>query len=208
MLHFPVPLGAEGVVPRDDWDTLGMRGTGSQTLELHDVFVPDAAIQLDRRAGEWHMAWSVVLRVAPPLYMAPYVGLTERACELARDAAKTKAGDPHAASLVGAMENELAAARLAWDAMVASVRNFDFAPELPAAERRLVHKTLAVRACRAAVDAAMVAAGGRAFFRALPLEACFRDVQGAHFHPLPEHRQVVFSGRLALGLDPITGAAR
>ena len=29
VLHFPVPLRAEGVRVRDDWDTLGMRATGS-----------------------------------------------------------------------------------------------------------------------------------------------------------------------------------
>ncbi len=30
-----------------------------------------------------------------------------------------------------------------------------------------------------------------------------RDVHGVQFHPLPEKRQQLFTGRLALGLDPI-----
>jgi alkylation response protein AidB-like acyl-CoA dehydrogenase len=32
VLHFPIPLGADGISKRDDWAALGMRGTGSQTL--------------------------------------------------------------------------------------------------------------------------------------------------------------------------------
>jgi hypothetical protein len=35
-------------------------------------------------------------------------------------------------------------------------------------------------------------------------ERLFRDVQGARFHPLPEHQQRRFAGRVALGL-PIDG---
>ena len=32
-----------------------------------------------------------------------------------------------------------------------------------------------------------------------------RDIRAVHFHPLPARRQQVFSGRVALGLDPVTG---
>ena len=34
VLHFPVPFSAEGVAIKDDWDTLGMRGTGSARSQL------------------------------------------------------------------------------------------------------------------------------------------------------------------------------
>ena len=33
-----------------------------------------------------------------------------------------------------------------------------------------------------------------------------RDVHGVQFHPLPEKRQQLFTGRMALGLDPIREA--
>jgi alkylation response protein AidB-like acyl-CoA dehydrogenase len=36
-----VSAGADGVEIVDDWDPLGMRGTVSRTLVMHDVFVPD-----------------------------------------------------------------------------------------------------------------------------------------------------------------------
>ena len=35
------------------------------------------------------------------------------------------------------------------------------------------------------------------------LERLLRDVQAAPFHPLPEKKQLEFSGRVALGLSPI-----
>ena len=40
MLHFPVPLDAEGVTVGEDWRAMGMRGTGSHTVVLKEVFVP------------------------------------------------------------------------------------------------------------------------------------------------------------------------
>ena len=43
VLHFAVPLNSAGVSIHDDWDTLGMRGTGSHSIELADVFIPAAA---------------------------------------------------------------------------------------------------------------------------------------------------------------------
>src|SRR5438477_10948152 len=43
VIHFPLPLRAEGVKILDTWKVLGMRGTGSHDIELDRVFVPDAA---------------------------------------------------------------------------------------------------------------------------------------------------------------------
>jgi alkylation response protein AidB-like acyl-CoA dehydrogenase len=42
-LYLAVPAGAAGVSVVGDWDPLGMRGTVSRTLLLHDVFVPTSA---------------------------------------------------------------------------------------------------------------------------------------------------------------------
>lgn len=207
VLHFAVPFHAEGVERLDDWDTLGMRGTGSQTVLFRDVFVPEGAIALSRPRGEWHDAWSVVVAVAPAIYMSPYVGLAEHAARVAREAARSKADQPHVASLVGEMENARTAMDLAWRAMLETTAELDFAPSLERAERQLVYKTLVTNAAHRTVQHALRAAGGRGFFRKLPIERAFRDVQAAHFHPLPEHRQVELSGRLALGRDPITNAA-
>lgn len=44
-------------------------------------------------------------------------------------------------------------------------------------------------------------AGGVASYREHGLERLFRDVQGAHYHPLQEKVQLRMSGRLVLELD-------
>jgi alkylation response protein AidB-like acyl-CoA dehydrogenase len=45
--------------------------------------------------------------------------------------------------------------------------------------------------------------GGASFFRSRGIERIFRDIQAVRFDPWDERRQYVFSGRVALGLDPV-----
>jgi alkylation response protein AidB-like acyl-CoA dehydrogenase len=206
VLHFPVPTSADGVRLLDDWDTLGMRGTGSSTVVLEDVFVPEEAIALRRPAGQWHPAWSVVMTVAPPIYMAPYVGIAEAAAAEALRLATRKGDAPHLPYLAGELTGSLHVARVLWRDMVKNAAEYAFAPEVARADRALVGKTEVARHAIATVHKAMELAGGQGFFRRHDLERMLRDVEAAPYHPLPEKRQHLFSGRLALGLDPITGA--
>jgi alkylation response protein AidB-like acyl-CoA dehydrogenase len=54
-----------------------------------------------------------------------------------------------------------------------------------------------------AVERALAAAGGGAILRSIGLERLVRDIHAAQFHPLPAKRQHRFTGRTALGLDPV-----
>ena len=65
------------------------------------------------------------------------------------------------------------------------------------------HKTIATNAAIRTVEKALAVAGGQGYFRALELERRFRDIQAARYHPIQEPKQHRFSGRIALGLDPI-----
>ncbi len=67
-----------------------------------------------------------------------------------------------------------------------------------------MRKTLAANAVIGVGEKAMELAGGRGFMRKAGIERLLRDLHGAQFHPLPEARQLLFTGRVALGLDPIT----
>jgi alkylation response protein AidB-like acyl-CoA dehydrogenase len=49
----------------------------------------------------------------------------------------------------------------------------------------------------------MVGAGGQGYFKGMGLERRFRDIQAARYHPIQEPKQHRFSGRVALGLDPV-----
>jgi Acyl-CoA dehydrogenase, C-terminal domain len=76
-------------------------------------------------------------------------------------------------------------------------------PTVPTANAVLIRKTVAANACIQTVEKAFEVVGGGAFFRSLGLERLLRDVHGAQFHPLQEKRQHLFTGRVALGLDPV-----
>lgn len=203
VLHFPVPLRAEGVRVREDWDTLGMRATGSHSIELAGVFVPDEAVVLRRPRGEWHGFWNVVVAVAAPIYMAPYVGVAERAATLAREAARRSKPDPLLVLGLGELENQLTLTQMAWREMVGLTDDYAVQPALDHANRMLIRKTLTANAALATVSKAVELVGGSAFYRAHGLERLLRDVQGAPFHPLPEKKQLAFTGRVALGLSPV-----
>jgi alkylation response protein AidB-like acyl-CoA dehydrogenase len=202
VLQFAVPMKSEGVRSNGDWDTLGMRATGSDTLTFENVFVPDAAVSMKRPRGVWHPVFNVICVVAAPIFMSAYVGLAESAAALAREGSRKRLTDPHLPYLLGEMENALATAQMAWREMVQAAAGYAFEPELARANATLIRKSIAARAIESAVKKAFESTGGSAFFRKNPLEKLFRDAQGVHFHPLPEKKQLFFSGRIAMGLEP------
>ena len=203
VLHFPVSLKAEGVRFLDDWQTMTMRGTGSQTVKLDGVFVPEAAVALKRPQGPFHPAFAVILTVAMPLVMSVYLGVAEAAAAIARERTRSRGDDPVAPFLIGEMENLLTTAEIAVDDMIRLANGFDFAPSPALASKVLVRKTIAANAVIATAEKALEAAGGSGLYRKVGLERLLRDAHGAQFHPLPEKRQQLFTGRLALGLEPV-----
>jgi alkylation response protein AidB-like acyl-CoA dehydrogenase len=203
VLHFPVPLRQPGVTIRDDWDTLGMRATGSHSIELTNVFVPEEAIVLRRPRGQWHQFWNAVVTIAPPIYMAPYIGAAEGVADLARSAALKKPLDPAQLLTLGELENQLTLMRLAWQDMVRITNDYDVAPSLDHANRMLIRKTLSANAAMAVAAKAVELSGGGALYRSAGIERLFRDLQGAPFHPLPEKKQLTFTGRVTAGLPPV-----
>lgn len=205
VLHFPVPFTAEGVRVENDWDTLGMRGSGSHTVVLENVFVPDSAIALRRPRGHWHPSWNVVLGVAVPIFMSTYAGIVDAATNLAHREASAKTRVEYLPYLIGELENEAAIVSMSWRDMIDAAANYDFSPTLKIANAQLVRKSIMADAAVRVVEKAAEVCGGRGFFRRFGLERLLRDVHAAAFHPLPEKRQLLFSGRIAMGLDPITG---
>nr|WKN36356.1 acyl-CoA/acyl-ACP dehydrogenase [Tunicatimonas sp. TK19036] len=204
VLHFSVPMNAEGVSKEDNWYTLGMRGTGSQTVTLENVFVPESAIVLRRPQGEYHMFWNVILTVALPLIMSVYVGVAERAAQIALINLKSKKpGQPHTPYLVGEMNNELTTAQVMLQDMIRLTNNFDFAPTDENGHEMLTRKTIIANSAIRTVNKSMEAVGGQSFFRAMDLERLFRDVQAGVFHPLPEKQQQHFSGEFLLREDSV-----
>jgi alkylation response protein AidB-like acyl-CoA dehydrogenase len=207
VLHFAVPFAARGVSLADDWQAMGMRASGSRTVILDHVFVPDDAIALRRVRGRFHPAWNVILTVAMPLIMSVYVGVAEAAAEIAHAHARKRPSDPTVPYLIGELTNALTTAQLALDDMVRLADNLDFALGLDLTNAILVRKTIVAAHVLATVEKALETAGGAGFYRNAGLERFLRDAHGAQFHPLSAKRQCRFTGRVALGLDPIADAA-
>jgi alkylation response protein AidB-like acyl-CoA dehydrogenase len=199
VLHFAVPMKAEGVTILDTWRVMGMRATGSHDIEIKDFFVADAAIGGKRPQGKWHPLFHIISMIAFPLVYSVYTGIAESARDLVVGQLRKRKNDAHAIALVGEIENELAAARLALGEMIAAAATNN--PCLATTNRVMIGRTLVARGALKTVELAMEAAGGSAFYRSVGLERLFRDIQAARYHPLREGTQRAFAGKFALGLD-------
>jgi alkylation response protein AidB-like acyl-CoA dehydrogenase len=200
VLHFGAPMKAAEVRIEDTWHTLGMRGTGSHDVVLEELFVPDAGVALKRKAGEWHPLFQIIATTAFPLVYAAYLGIADRACEIALELARKRPMTPELRGLAGRMMTELRGAELAHEAMVAVVeRN---APSADSVNDVMTAKTLVADHAIRAVELAMELAGGAGFYRAAGLERQFRDIQGARYHPLQRGPQAQYAGAMALG-EPV-----
>ncbi len=198
VIHFPVDLKAPGVKVLDTWHTMGMRGTGSHDILLEGVVVPEAAVGVRRPQGKWHILFHIITMVALPIIYSVYFGLAEAARNTALKEAGKKRDKPETQTLVGEMENELTAARLARNHLVDLAEHGEPGPETTNAV--LIGRTLVARHSVAAVSKALDVVGGASFYRAIGLERIYRDIQGARFHPIHELPQQKLTGRLALGL--------
>jgi len=196
--HFPVPFSTKGVTVLSDWHTMGMRGTGSNSVVLEDAFVPDSAIVLTRPRGEFHSFFNVVATAAMPLIMAVYLGVAERASEIALTAVRMRKQGGNATYLAATMNNHLLAASVQHGEMVRIANNLDFEPVMQNSHRIFTLKTNVANECIATVTAAMELVGGQGFYRTMGLERLFRDVQGAKYHPMQEMDQLLFSGNFLL----------
>ena len=203
VLHFPVALTADGVSVLDTWRTMLMRATGSNDIVFEGVFVPESAVALHRPKGRWHPFFNVVATVAMPLIMVVYVGVAEAARDLALRQVQRKRDDPEVWYLVGEMENALVTGQLALQDMIGLCADYSFTPDVATANAVLIRKTIAAQALLLAVEKALEVVGGGGIFRSMALERLVRDIHGAQFHPLPAKRQHRFTGRVALGLDPV-----
>jgi alkylation response protein AidB-like acyl-CoA dehydrogenase len=203
VLHFAVPFAAPGVSLADDWRTLGMRASGSHTIILDNVFVPDDAITLRRPRGRFHPAWNVILTVAMPLIMSVYTGVAEAAATIGQEQASKRQNDPTVPYLLGELTNQLTIAQLAVDDMVRLANDLNFDMSLVVTNAVLVRKTIVAESVLTTVEKALETAGGAGFYRKIGLERLLRDAHAAQFHPLSGKKQHRFTGRVVLGLDPI-----
>jgi alkylation response protein AidB-like acyl-CoA dehydrogenase len=201
VLNMAVPVRADGVTILDNWDTLGMRGTGSQDVIIEDVFVPEDKVLARRPYGVIDPPLQVIVSIAFGVINAVYLGVAEAARDaaVAQVAGTAKAEDPGVQRQIGVMDTRLRVMSWALDGALRTIGD-DPAPShdnvaaMMAAKREIANGGIEV------CDIAMEVAGGGAYFKSSVIERAYRDIRGVKFHPLSPEQTLTHAGRLALGL--------
>jgi alkylation response protein AidB-like acyl-CoA dehydrogenase len=204
-----VPTDAPGVVIHDDWDGLGMRASGSNSVSLENVALPESGVRGGFRAGD---ALPYIERnlMSGLFHAAASLGIAESADATARHglAGRTN-GDARPRMQVADNAVDLAAARSIlsraaalidehWAANPASDGDADDLRALFAEAQAA--KAFVNEAAARVVDRALALSGGAGYVDGSRLARAYRDVRaGSFMHPLGANRAYDYLGRVALG---------
>ena len=193
LVHGFFPRDAAGYTILDDWNTLGMRASQSNTTVLEGVEVPPERIFRKLPVGpNPDPLIFAIFACFEPLLAAVYTGIGDRALSLGVEAVKRRtsfknAGRPYAQD--PDIRWKVAEAAMAMDSLypqlVAVTRDVDaLVDHGPQWFPKLVGlKVNATETARRVVDLAIRVSGGSSYFRGSELERLYRDVLAGMFHP-------------------------
>ncbi len=196
VIHCAIPADAPGVSVVDEAESERPK---PRTVVLRDVSVPDASITLKRSRHGWHRAWNVTLGVAPPICMAPHVGLAEAAYEAVLAAVETGASGRVPSSTVTQMGASLTRARLVWEDMVQRAGDCDFKPSIENSTAQARRERVVADAVRETIVRATELARRAELDRPLPFERMWRDVRAPRYRLRPRQGQLLFVRPHGLG---------
>jgi alkylation response protein AidB-like acyl-CoA dehydrogenase len=200
VIHFSVPLNSEGVEILSDWNAMGMRGTGSSSINFKDVFVPDEKITLTRERGKWHPVWDTISTFAFPVFISPYAGIVEAIAKKAITLFSKKSGhESHALSSLGEMHNHYQISKMAHQKLVDNASNLGIKPSSDSAAVALQAKCIITQHGRMSAQAAMEALGGSSYFYNMGIERLYRDMLAGEFHPMHSGKQKEMLGYYLVG---------
>ena len=204
-----VPTGTPGVVVHDDWDALGMRASGSNSITLEGVELPESGVRGGFRAGD-PVPYMERNLVAGLFHAAASLGIAESADATARGGIAGRInGEARPRMQVADNTVDLAASRgvLSRAAMLidehraANPASEGTAEQLGAlfAEAQAA-KAFVNEAAARIVDRALALSGGAGYMNGSPLARAYRDVKaGSFMHPLGANRAYDYLGHIALG---------
>ncbi|MBD0282848.1 MAG: acyl-CoA/acyl-ACP dehydrogenase [Thermoleophilaceae bacterium] len=207
-----VPTDARGVVVHDDWDALGMRASGSNSVSFEGVELPESGVRGGFRAGD-PLPYMERNLVAGLFHAAASLGIAEQADQVARDGVAGRInGDArprmqvadNAVDLAAARGVVSRAARLIDAHRAANPASDGTADELQGlfAEAQAAKAFVGEAAARI-TDRALALSGGAGYLNGSPLARAYRDVKAASFmHPLGANRAYDYLGHVALGERP------
>jgi len=204
-----VPTDAPGVVIADDWDALGMRASGSNSVSMERVELPASGVRGGFRAGD-PVPYMERNLVAGLFHAAASLGIAESADAVACSGLAGR-DDGHARPRMQVADNavDLAAARgalsraarLIDEHHAANPASDGTAEELDAlfAEAQAA-KAFVNEAAARIVDRALALSGGAGYVNGSPLARAYRDVKaGSFMHPLGGNRAYDHLAGVALG---------
>jgi indole-3-acetate monooxygenase len=209
----------------DTWYTTGLRGTGSNDIAIHDVFVPTEQTftfqdrNLVKRQGP--------LYAFPLMFIAkgaaPALGVARHAIDILienaerRPARRMVLGDHveppkmlrdevFVQDAAGRAEAILGSSRAylfdvvgdLWETLVAGQR-----PSARQQARFIAAYGHVVGGCMEAVQTVFKATGGSAVYQSGPLDRCLRDVVTMNQHLMGSLKTYEMAGRLLMGLEPL-----
>jgi alkylation response protein AidB-like acyl-CoA dehydrogenase len=207
-----VPTHAPGVVVHDDWDALGMRASGSNSVSFEGVELPVGGVLGGFPAGE-PLPYMERNLVAGLFHAAASLGIAESADAIARTGLIGRPnGDARPRMQVADNAVDLAASRgvlsraaaLIDEHRAANPASDGSAEEIGAlfAEAQAA-KAFVNEAAARIVDRALALSGGAGYAGGSPLARAYRDVRASAFmHPLGANRAYDYLARVALGGAP------
>ncbi|MET0909544.1 MAG: acyl-CoA dehydrogenase family protein [Ilumatobacteraceae bacterium] len=212
IVHGFVDRDADGVTVVPNWNTLGMRPSQSYDTVLDRAFVPDERIGRIVPAGSDQDLFLFAMNMwALPVFANVYVGIAERALELAITSATTKssvaipqgtyAHNPMVQHQIAEMYLTLDPARALLDRLLADFQagvdhGAEWGPKIVSA------KWNAVEAAKRVVDIALDVTGGGGMVRGNELERLYRDVRCGGFHPANDALSHEMVAKTLLAIDP------
>lgn len=183
----------DGVDTKNDWDTMGMRATQSHTTVLDGAHA--AADRVVRRLEPGPNPDPLIFGIFSSfeiLTSSVYVGIAQRALDLAIEAVRTRTSMQHGGSALAHLPDarrRIAAAGIALDGartqLLALARDVDESVDHgPAWFAKLsAMKVRTTEIAKDVVEHAVRAAGGASYFRRHELSRLYRDVLAGIFHP-------------------------
>ncbi len=204
-----VPTDTPGVVVHDDWDALGMRASGSNSVTLDGVELPESGVRGGFRTGDPTPYMERNL-IAGLFHAAASLGIAESADQFARQGLAGRInGDAHPRRQVADNALDLVAARGALSRAAALIDEHRAAnPASDGAAEELAAlfadaqaaKTFIGEAAARTVDRALALSGGAGYLNGSPLARAYRDVKaGSFMHPLGANRAYDYLAQVVLG---------
>jgi alkylation response protein AidB-like acyl-CoA dehydrogenase len=209
IVHAFLPRDAKNYSIKETWDTLGMRATRSDDTLLDGAFVPARYIARVLPAGTADLFVLSIFGWAEPTFASIYLGLAERARDVAAAGVKKRTSLALTRSMAYHPEvqrcfSEMQLALEAASAQVERVaddwsRQVDHGAQWPM--KLVAAKHNAVEAAKKVVDLAMAVSGGTGMFKSNELERLYRDVRCGGFHPANTILAHEIVGKTVLGID-------